>query len=161
MVSFLVLLAFPVFRAFHKSTSAITLRTNFINVAMGQNNKNGVAPDAKEPINDVDVRPPWHTLIVFICMSLGIFQSLPSLQKLDEIATLSTFTVRYFPNILSLHQLCFLRAAIAVFIWTVTLHMVTCRVGWEQMTPYKPQSKLKMAPNLLIGRKSLYPFTSW
>jgi hypothetical protein len=123
--------------------------------------KNGVAPDAKEGMKVVDVRPPWHTLIVFTCMSIGIFQSLPSLQKLDEIATLSTFTVRYFPNLLSLQHLCFCRAAITVFIWTVTLQMVTCTIGWEQMTPYKPQSKLKMVPNLLIGRKTLYPFTSW
>jgi membrane protein insertase Oxa1/YidC/SpoIIIJ len=109
----------------------------------------------------VDASPPGHTVLLLTCMVIVLSYSLPSLSTLDEIATLSTFTHRYFPNMISIQMLAYLRAGIAMIIWIVTLQLITCPVGWEQMTPYQKQSKLKMVPNHLVGRRTLYPFTSW
>jgi hypothetical protein len=104
--------------------------------------------------------PPWHAVVLMTVMSALFLYSLPGQQKLDEIAIMETFAVRLFPDLISLRQLALIRAGIASMIWGITIYNLVAP-GWIQMTPYLPDSKLKMVPNMLTGVKTLYPFTSW
>jgi hypothetical protein len=104
--------------------------------------------------------PPWHAVLLIALMSVCSIWGLPSLKKLDEIATMETFTARLFPSLLSIRQLALIRAGIAAVIWGTTVYNLVFP-GWEQMTPYLPASKLKMVPNKITGIRTMYPFTSW
>jgi hypothetical protein len=104
--------------------------------------------------------PPWHAVLLIAIMSACSIWSLPSLEKLDEIATIETFTTRLFPSLLSIRQLALIRAGIAAVVWGTTVYNLVTP-GWEQMTPYLSASKLKMVPNKITGLRTMYPFTSW
>lgn len=114
--------------------------------------------DSKQVL--LSARPPWHA-VLFMAVSAGVlFRCLPSLEQLDEIAIVDTFTKRTFPDLVSLRMLAYIRAAIAMIVWATTVYNLVSP-GWEQMTPYMKRSKLKMVPNQLTGVRTLYPFTSW
>jgi hypothetical protein len=122
--------------------------------------------------------PPWHTVLVLGAM-IGVFGcTLPStLHRLDEIATVETFTTplwrqqlhRHHPaihiadstNEEDIRTLACIRATIATVIWFVMFHTVFGS-GWEIVPPYLPKSKLKRGIRIKVrGLKTLSPFTCW
>jgi hypothetical protein len=99
--------------------------------------------------------------VLLLSVFIGVFASrLPSLQKLDEIAVVETFTARIFPKLISVYQLSVLRGILACTIWGTTIQCWRSP-GWEIVTPYLVGTKLKAVPIKLSGVKILYPFTSW
>ena len=117
---------------------------------------NGVAPE--EILTSAP--PPWHTVSCIVLFLAIFLQKLPTYAKLDEVAHIDTFSARLFPDHLSIRQLAWIRAFIAVAIWTTTVAMAT-GPGWIQQTAYLKASKLKRIQNRLVGVKTLFPFTSW
>jgi len=105
--------------------------------------------------------PPWHSVAL-----LGLFTAifayyLPSLDTIDDVATVDTFTKRSFPDLVSIGLLGTIRALIAGSIWVTSFHTAVIDNGWQQTTTYLEGSKLKMVPNTLSGIKTMMPFTSW
>jgi len=121
-------------------------------------------PKAKPSLSytSVNALPPWHSVaFVVSVMTLCIHQARSSLDSLASVATLETFTHRVFPRHLSVLQLGWIRAGIAVSIWVTFVSTLTSD-GWVQITTYKPGSKLKSGVHLhMKGTKTLFPFTSW
>jgi hypothetical protein len=95
-------------------------------------------------------------MVVFVAIFLAI---LPSLEDIDRIATVETFTVRAFPNIVSVKLLAWIRIAYAALIFGTSL-VVAMGEGWTQEISYLPSSKLKRVQNRLRGLRTLGPFTS-
>lgn len=104
--------------------------------------------------------PPWHAVGFIVVAVLLLIQILPTLESLDKIATIQTFTERLFPDLISVQQLAWIRAMVATSIWLTTICTAVGK-GWIQQTSYLPASKLKRVPNTLSGIRTLYPFTSW
>jgi hypothetical protein len=104
--------------------------------------------------------PPWHAQF-FVGTALAIsVKNFPSLESLNHVATLDTFTNRVFPEYMSLKTLGLIRLCIAISIWIVTLCMVLGD-GWTMYTIYKRNSKLNNSYVKLKGIRTLFPFTSW
>lgn len=107
--------------------------------------------------------PPWHSVLLIVCFGLLFVALLPSMKKIDQTATMETFTKVLFPNYFTIQMIAYIRLFIALIIWTITLHMIFDKNGWKQQTSYLPGSQLIMVPNHLIGLKTCFPFTtvSW
>ena len=104
--------------------------------------------------------PPWHSVLLIVVMGGFFVATLPSLDTLDEAATMETFTQIVFPEYLTLWSLAWIRMAIAISIWSVTIHTSVLSEGWVQETSYSKHSKLIMTPLKISGWKTLAPFTS-
>jgi hypothetical protein len=106
--------------------------------------------------------PPWHS-VALLGGLIGVFAAtFPSLETIDEDATLETFTHRVLPDFLSAKQLGWIRCAFSLFIFSVSFKATFFYPGMTQVTSYLPKSKLKR--NVLIrmtGFKTQLPFTSW
>jgi hypothetical protein len=106
--------------------------------------------------------PPWHTVALLGSLIGAFAATFPSLETIDEDATLETFTHRVLPDLLSVKQLGWIRCAFSLFILSVTLKATFFYPGMSQVTGYLPKSKLKR--NVLIrmtGVRTQLPFTSW
>ncbi|GKY94289.1 hypothetical protein MPSEU_000394700 [Mayamaea pseudoterrestris] len=103
--------------------------------------------------------PPWHSILILCSMITLFLWRLPSIQSIDQDATIATFTNIIFPSFLSLRQLAYIRLAIAASIWALSIQTIL-GPGWAQETTYRAGSKLVKAPNQLRGIKTMYPFTS-
>jgi hypothetical protein len=104
--------------------------------------------------------PPWHTTAFVALLAAVTIQNLPSLQSLDEMASLQTFTHRVFPELLSLRTLAVIRLSIAAVALSLTIWLIMGE-GWNVYANYKPQSKLRREFIKLRGLGTLCPFTSW
>ena len=113
----------------------------------------------------IDATPPFHTMIVYSIMVLVLVYHLPTLQQIDEIATIQVLTqCQYFSSLsfISIYTIAMVRCICTVFITIVLLQMMYNRTGWYIITPYLKESKLmKHVQHHMIGIKTLYPFTSW
>lgn len=108
-----------------------------------------------------DAPPPWHSVAllgVFVACFASIF---PSLESIDEVATIETFTHRIFPDLISLRTLGFIRLAIALLIWENSHFTIFRSDGWTLNGTYATVSKLKRARFHLKGWKTLATFTHW
>jgi hypothetical protein len=85
---------------------------------------------------------------------------LSAFRTIDQVADLSTFAKRLFPDYISLELLIAVRAAFAFFIFGVSLYMIQFG-GWVQVTPWLPKSKLKRAEFRMYGFRTQAPFTVW
>jgi len=99
--------------------------------------------------------PPIHSVAV-----LGIFLALfvyylPTLDSIDEVATVETFTRVLFPHYMTLKTVGFIRLAIALSIWATSFQVAVLGEGWLQQTAYMKGSKLRMVPNTLRGIKTM------
>jgi len=61
---------------------------------------------------------------------------------------------------LPLAWLAYIRLSFAAIIFFVSIELAVFSQGWVQTTSYLPASRLKQAPNQIIGIKTLFPFTS-
>jgi len=105
--------------------------------------------------------PPLHA-VVLVGALIGLFlATFPSVETLDQDATVQVFTNRIFPEAMSLAALAYIRLAFALFIFTVTIHTTFFGKGWIQVTQYLPNSKLLKTAIHLTGFKTQLPFTSW
>mmetsp|Transcript_25698 Transcript_25698/g.37896 ORF Transcript_25698/g.37896 Transcript_25698/m.37896 type:complete len:323 (+) Transcript_25698:58-1026(+) len=101
--------------------------------------------------------PPYHSLLFVFIAAVFFVHCLPSLEEVDEVATIETLSNGLFVGPASL-------AAIRLLIATFVLGVTAMRVMGPAVTPqptYLPQSKLKSAPLSLVGLRSLAPFTWW
>jgi hypothetical protein len=133
--------------------------------ARRQSNSMGNADKAYDPKDKAVLNsalPPWHAVaFVVSVMTLCIHQCGSTVHSLDEVAVLSTFTKRVFPESISLAALGWIRLAIALSIWMVLVSTIMSE-GWIQMTKYYPGSKLQSGiPIVMRGSRTLLPFTSW
>ena len=105
--------------------------------------------------------PPWHAVSLVVLLTALVGQSLLSaFRTIDQVADLSTFAKRLFPEYVSLELLIAVRAAFAFFIFGLSWHMIQFG-GWVQVTPWLPQSKLKRAEYRMYGFRTQAPFTVW
>ena len=104
--------------------------------------------------------PPWHATAFVALLAAITIQNLPSLESLDEMATIDMFTKRVFPQHLSLHMLAVMRLSIAAAALSLTVWLILGK-GWDVYANYKPQSKLRREYIQLRGLGTLCPFTSW
>jgi hypothetical protein len=103
--------------------------------------------------------PPGHSLALMVVFVSIFLANLPSLEDIDRIATVETFTDRAFPNVVSVEMLAWIRIGYAALIFGTSL-MVAMGEGWMQETAYLPSSKLKRVQNRIRGLRTLAPFTS-
>lgn len=102
--------------------------------------------------------PPWHAVVLLGIMTAVFVHQLPTLQQLDDKATVATFTT---PKFVSLRVVGWIRLTIAVIIWATSFQVAVLSQGWYQETTYLTESKLQRVPNHLKGFKTMMPFTSW
>jgi hypothetical protein len=84
---------------------------------------------------------------------------LPSLESLDRVAAIETFTKRTFPELISIKQLAYIRLAFAAIIW-LTSREFYFGPGVPLQTSYMPGTKLKTAIIPLKAWRTLCTFTS-
>jgi hypothetical protein len=105
--------------------------------------------------------PPWHSMLFVGAMSAITVTQLPSLESLDEMATLHQFTHRVFPDLISLRALALIRLLIASAAFALTTYLILGQ-GWFVYANYKPHSKLRRDYFIRLKRfGTLCPFTSW
>jgi hypothetical protein len=118
----------------------------------------------QEPAIDiVTSAPPPLLIVALVGLFVAVFVTFfPSLENIDEYATVETFTNRVFPSLLSLKALAWIRLDIAAFCLFVSYRGSFIDPGWEQATTYLPQSKLKRGVYIQMrGYRTQLPFTSW
>ena len=119
-----------------------------------------LSPSAK-PLNSAP--PPLHSVAVIIFFLTISVAYLPSLQEIDEIATIETFTTTILPSspfALSPLGLGLVRLSFAVFIFGCTVTRIA-GTGYETKTSYHPTSRLRSAPFRMRRLRILGPFTWW
>jgi hypothetical protein len=95
-------------------------------------------PPQEEPPQEAPLKeapPPWHSVALLVAFLAFCVATLPSLASLDEVATLSTFTSRIFPQYLSLKQLAYIRLWFALTIWWTSFHTVFIGNGYDERIP--------------------------
>jgi len=103
--------------------------------------------------------PPFHS-VAFVGICTAVFvKFLPSIENLDESATIETFTTIVFPEYVGLRTLALIRGAIAAMIFLTTYSSVSSP-GIEMTTPYQPTSRLVSKPFRLKGIRTTFTFTS-
>jgi hypothetical protein len=100
--------------------------------------------------------PKLHSVVIIVGFLAYFLYRLPSLESLDEVATIEAFTNRIFPKLISLQTLVYIRLLFATSIWITSFHTSCISSGWVQSTTYLPGSKLKMIPNRISGIKTMY-----
>mmetsp|Transcript_2380 Transcript_2380/g.6671 ORF Transcript_2380/g.6671 Transcript_2380/m.6671 type:complete len:324 (-) Transcript_2380:2293-3264(-) len=101
--------------------------------------------------------PPWHSIVVFVCMTALFLYWMPSLETLDEVARVETFTHRLFPDLLSLKHLGYLRLVFAGIFFATQLDFFL--TGSELVSTYLPGSKLIPTALPVKGFRTFWPFT--
>jgi hypothetical protein len=115
----------------------------------------------KEKIILTSAPPPLHSIAVVFIMTIVFVGLFPSMESVDRVATVETFTRRVFPDLITVEQMAYIRLAIAGVIWATSFHTMFLSPGWIQTTNYLKGTRLLRAPNTLYGIKTMYPFTSW
>lgn len=105
--------------------------------------------------------PPAHSIAVVVAMTTVFVSLFPSMESVDRVATVETFTHRVFPDLMTVEQMAYIRLAIAGVIWATSFQTVFLSPGWVQTTNYLKGTRLLRAPNTLSGIKTMFPFTSW
>ena len=105
--------------------------------------------------------PPWHTIILLLIILILLIGNLPTIQSLDDYATLQIITNSKFPQYLSIKGLGYIRLFIGSIALLLTLHLCFLKDGWELMPNYLPKyTKLQHVKLRLQGFGTLCPFTS-
>lgn len=115
-------------------------------------------PRSAKPVV-VSAPPPWHSVLVSVLVGTVSFMNLPTMQSIDSIATIETFTVSVLPNIPMLY-LGVTRCLIAAFFTVSTVVRLT-RAEVKLMPVYRPNTKLSPKIIRLDGLRRLYFFTWW
>jgi len=63
-----------------------------------------------------DARPPLHTLALVGCLTAILISFLPTLESLDEVATIQTFTRVLFPDAISLKTMGWIRIMFGIIL---------------------------------------------
>lgn len=103
--------------------------------------------------------PPWHTVALLVLFVSIFLNYLPTLEELDQVATVKTFTTVMFPEYTSLRLLAWSRLGMAAIIFATSMHAIIWGAWWQE-TAYFPESKLKKVQNRISGIKTMFPFTS-
>lgn len=101
--------------------------------------------------------PPYHSVIFVLLAGIVFVKCLPTLDQIDDMATIETLSSGLFVGPMAL---AIVRLLIAAFVIGVAVMRVMGPGAAPQPT-YLPQSKLKAAPIRLVGLRSLAPFTLW
>lgn len=83
--------------------------------------KNDETVATQEEVIVVTSAPPPVPIVALVGLFIAVFTAtFPSLENIDEIATVDTFTSRVFPSLLSMKALAWIRLAIAAFCFLVS-----------------------------------------
>ena len=104
--------------------------------------------------------PPWHTISCVVLMIAITIPNLPTIESLDDYATVETFTHCKFPNYLSLWRMGLLRLCIGGIIFSLTIYLVFVSEGWDLYANYLPHTKLQRVVIKITGVRALCAFTS-
>lgn len=110
-----------------------------------------------------DAPPPLHSVAIVCILSVGLLSALPTVESLDQEASLETFSTPQFSSgflSFSPAALGWIRMMFAGCIFAISADAVLA-IGRYEMTHYLPQSKLQPANIYLHGLKTQAPFTSW
>ena len=123
----------------------------------GKDNDDDNPGSAKSVV--VSAPPPWHSVLVSVLVGTLSFMNLPTMQSIDSIATIETFTVSVLPNI-PMFYLGVTRCLIAAFFTVSTVVRLT-RTEVKLTPVYRPNTKLSPKIIRLDGLRRLYFFTWW
>ena len=101
--------------------------------------------------------PPYHSVIFVLLAGIVFVKCLPTLDQIDDVATIETLSSGLFMGPMALG---IIRLLIATFVIGVTV-MRVMGPGVSPQPTYLIHSKLKPAPIRLVGLRSLAPFTLW
>ena len=101
--------------------------------------------------------PPYHSVIFVLLAGIVFVKCLPTLDQIDDVATIETLSSGLFVGPMTL---AIMRLLISAFVIGVTV-MRVMGPGFFPQPTYLKQSKLKSAPIRLVGLRSLSPFTLW
>lgn len=73
--------------------------------------------------------PTWVAVATVITMLAVFIPNFPTLEQIDEIATVETFTARVFPEYLSIEDLAYARFAAMGLVLGVTIYSVFLQKG--------------------------------
>mmetsp|Transcript_58375 Transcript_58375/g.66179 ORF Transcript_58375/g.66179 Transcript_58375/m.66179 type:complete len:399 (+) Transcript_58375:93-1289(+) len=105
--------------------------------------------------------PPWHTLSCVVLMAAITIPNLPTIESLDDYATVETFTHCKFPNYLSLWSMGILRLVIGGIVFSLTTYLVCISEGWDLYANYLQHTKLQRVVIKITGVRALCAFTSF
>ena len=101
--------------------------------------------------------PAIATVFFFILLAAARF---PSLESIDQVATVDLFKRRLFPHLVSLEALILIRFAFFAFIACISIHVTVFAKGWEMRPNYLPASKLRKNIIQMRGIRTQLPYTS-
>jgi hypothetical protein len=105
--------------------------------------------------------PPPLSAVASILLFIGIaIARFPSLESIDQVATVEAFTRRIFPHLVSLDALIFIRFAFSAFILYISIEVTFFAKGWELKPSYLPKSKLRKEHHPNAGIRTQFPYTS-
>jgi hypothetical protein len=76
----------------------------------------------KDKVYAMNAPPPIHSIVTMLGMLAFFVPCLPTLDAIDEVATVDTFTHRVFPDLVSLELLVYTRAAFALLVLAITTY---------------------------------------
>lgn len=97
------------------------------------------------------------SIILFIWIAIARF---PSLESIDQFATVELFTRRVFPHLVSMDTLIFIRFVFFAFILYITIEVTFFADGWDLKPSYLPTSKLRKNVIKMRGIRTQFPYTS-
>mmetsp|Transcript_16550 Transcript_16550/g.47647 ORF Transcript_16550/g.47647 Transcript_16550/m.47647 type:complete len:320 (-) Transcript_16550:254-1213(-) len=104
--------------------------------------------------------PPAHSVLVVATMIVAFLATLPSLESIDEHATVEAFTTTHFES-MSTATLAFVRLSFALFGFATTVFQIM-RDEIEIVPAYKRRSKLKKPDKWVVGGLRTHGFfTQW
>lgn len=68
--------------------------------------------------------PPTHSQLLVASLAAVFLWTFPSLESIDEVATVETFTHVLFPEYLSVQSLAYIRLALAMVPFSTTIYQI-------------------------------------
>mmetsp|Transcript_27365 Transcript_27365/g.66458 ORF Transcript_27365/g.66458 Transcript_27365/m.66458 type:complete len:344 (-) Transcript_27365:466-1497(-) len=115
-------------------------------------------PSAKPPLS---AAPPYHSVLVLVIMSVFSLLKMPTLEEIDQVATIERLTTPLLPSYISPFGIGIIRSIFATFTLGIILQRIFFGKGVEINPVPSKNSKLKPWKMVLKGWKSVATFTWW
>eukprot|EP00751_Fragilariopsis_kerguelensis_P050481 CAMPEP_0171053916 /NCGR_PEP_ID=MMETSP0736-20130129/54784_1 /TAXON_ID=186038 /ORGANISM="Fragilariopsis kerguelensis, Strain L26-C5" /LENGTH=246 /DNA_ID=CAMNT_0011507977 /DNA_START=81 /DNA_END=821 /DNA_ORIENTATION=+ len=111
--------------------------------------------------NDHEHNQKYPIQSCVVLMAAITIPNLPTIESLDDYATVETFTHCKFPNYLSLWSMGILRLVIGGIVFSLTTYLVCISEGWDLYANYLQHTKLQRVVIKITGVRALCAFTSF
>ena len=116
---------------------------------------------AEQSKDYVTQAPPPLSAVISILAFIGLaLARFPSLESIDQIATVELFSRRIFPQLVSMDALILIRFSFFAFILYISIEVTFFANGWELKPSYLPRSKLRRNTIQMRGIRTQFPYTS-